>query len=273
MSKLIVSLTTIPSRVAFLERFLEGINTQSLQPDQIELNLPTAYTRRDLGKVDRNLIPDDFRVFECEDIGPATKVIPTIRRHEGTDTQIVYCDDDRLYDPAWLERLVGMSRKNPEACIAERTLPVKSRIAARDYKQKNLSYRLRRAASLGLWRPMSTVANDSAKIIEGFAGALVRPEFFGETVYNVPEEAVLVDDVWLSANLALNKTPILNSHADHKGGLISRPIMDRDRDIGEVFDALVNINDPTNNRTEADFRAIKYVIRNLGVWSEYSNHV
>ena len=273
MSKVIVSLTTIPSRVAFLEKFLEGINAQTLQPDQIELNLPVAYTRRKLGVIARNLIPKEFKVFDCEDLGPATKILPTIRRYKGTDTQIVYCDDDRLYDPNWLERLVGMNLRYPDACIAERTLPVRSRIAARDHKKKNLVYRLRRAASFGLWRPLSTTSRVQAKIIEGFAGVLVRPEFFDETVQNVPEDVVLVDDVWLSANLVLNNVPILNSHADHRDGLVSRPILDGDRDIGEVFDGLINISDPTNNRTEADFRAIKYVIRNLGVWNEYSKFV
>ena len=39
-------------------------------------------------------------------------------------------------------------------------------------------------------------------MIFGVGGAVVRPEFFDDVAYDIPEEAWAVDDVWLSAQLA-----------------------------------------------------------------------
>ena len=39
-------------------------------------------------------------------------------------------------------------------------------------------------------------------VLFGVAGAVVRPEFFDDRAFDIPEVAWPVDDIWLSANLA-----------------------------------------------------------------------
>ena len=91
--KIIVSLTTTPQRIKYLDKTLEIIKAQSLQPDSIELNLPNEYRRANFGAVNIDLIPAGYAIFRCDDYGPATKLIPTLERYANTDTLIIFCDD------------------------------------------------------------------------------------------------------------------------------------------------------------------------------------
>lgn len=97
--KLIISLTSIPSRFANLVYIIKNLKKQL--HNEIWINIPHTYKRfpewdgviPDLG--------DGVIVNSCEDYGPATKVIgPAI--HLNPDDLIVYLDDDTIYD----ERLV-----------------------------------------------------------------------------------------------------------------------------------------------------------------------
>jgi hypothetical protein len=45
-------------------------------------------------------------------------------------------------------------------------------------------------------------------ILQGLGGAVVRPEFFDDAAYDIPEVIWAVDDVWLSGILAKNGVPI-----------------------------------------------------------------
>ena len=113
MTKLVVSLTTIPSRLPSLARTLQSLHRQDTVPDVIELNLPRSYSKRSLGRIDPDLIPGGCTVrWVPQDMGPATKVLPTVRRYRAMDAWIVYCDDDQSYDPQWLTRLTRTARKH-----------------------------------------------------------------------------------------------------------------------------------------------------------------
>ena len=118
-SKIVVCLTTIPSRVKYLEATLRSIQNQSIKPSSIELNIPYKYRRSDIGQIELASIPEAFDIYRCEDFGPATKLIPTLERHRSSDTLIIYCDDDRIYHKDWIKRLVSTYQANPGCCIFE----------------------------------------------------------------------------------------------------------------------------------------------------------
>lgn len=45
-------------------------------------------------------------------------------------------------------------------------------------------------------------------MFEGCSGVLVRPEFFDDAAFDIPDVAWRVDDVWLSGMLAKKSVPI-----------------------------------------------------------------
>jgi hypothetical protein len=77
--------------------------------------------------------------------------------------------------------------------------------------ERDLRYRfsrlLQRAFDVQpLRRPM--IKSGYVDIFFGTAGVVVRPEFFDDEAFNIPECARHVDDVWLSAQLARNEIPL-----------------------------------------------------------------
>ena len=95
-----------------------------------------------------------------------------------------------------------------------------------------------------------------ADVFEGRGGVLVRPGFFGPEVFDVPDAAWAVDDVWLSACVAKTGVPIWV-----QGGY-------RDpTDTGaEVEDPLCRTEVGGVRRAEANRRAVDHVRTRFGIW-------
>ncbi|MCX6920135.1 MAG: hypothetical protein NTX20_02255, partial [Verrucomicrobia bacterium] len=95
--RIIATLTTAPDRIHLLEPVLRSLTSgQSRPPDEIHLNIPHRFARTGAEYV----IPDfigkyPVQVFRCEDEGPGTKIIPTIRRTPAArDVWFFVVDDD-----------------------------------------------------------------------------------------------------------------------------------------------------------------------------------
>ena len=102
------TLTTIPERMDKLEKTLGSIRNQSLQPTYIILNIPTK-TRKG-GTYDMNrikILEEKYKLFVNvveKDLGPITKIIPTLDFVKSGD-KIFIVDDDTVYDKNALKRL------------------------------------------------------------------------------------------------------------------------------------------------------------------------
>jgi len=114
--KVVVSLTSIPSRFSNLPTIIDQLSKQLCH--EIWLNVPTSYTR--FPDWDQS-IPLDLLNFEsklkinrCEDMGPATKVIPTAAQLDPEDL-IVYLDDDTNYDSKLVTNLLKWFRTDPKS--------------------------------------------------------------------------------------------------------------------------------------------------------------
>lgn len=263
MPKLVVSLTTIPSRVQYLQATIDSILAQSLKPDAIELNVPKTYSRRTFGTLDSCVWPTGCDVVWVEqDLGPATKILPTVERYRNTDTLIVYCDDDQNYDRHWLERLVRASEANPGAVIADRAIESRKQEIKHVWAQKKLAYRLRRLISFGAWKPSRGPFRDD--IAEGFGGVLIRPEYLHDDAAEIPNILWSVDDVWLSGMYERNGHPLIRTnydahpHASH--------IWVGDRRIADIS-ALINFETEGYNRLAANVACITYMREKYGVFS------
>lgn len=177
-----------------------------MPPDRIELNIPKIYHQRGLGEIPREVYPTGCDVFRVEkDLGPATKILPTLERYRGTDTRIVYCDDDWIFQPDWLGRLLNWSNKHPNCVIADRVTQSARHEHRSSWRPRKPMYKALRSLSLGLWNPKSKFVNDVA---EGCGGVLIKPDFIGAPPH-IPKEHWPVDDVWLSGLYHANGHPVV----------------------------------------------------------------
>jgi len=261
--KIVVSLTTMPNRVQYLHNTLNSLANQSLKVDSIQLNIPLKYRRSDLGEVNVSDIPQGFNVYRCTDYGPATKLIPTLKRYQKDDVIIIYCDDDRIYHEKWVERLVNTHTRNPGCCVFEEgaDIPYHFRII-----YKNFFYRLKRIASFGLWKPFKKNLQNT-HLVEGYGGVLITPKMFDERVFKVPDEFIFVDDMWFSANLTRNKIPLVRSRKSRLQR--SRKVIVDGVDLGGMRGSLKTAVLDNMKRHELDVIAINTAIETMGIWPEY----
>jgi hypothetical protein len=267
MADLVVSLTTIPSRAKYLSDFMVRLERQRVQPSRIEINIPFEYTKRNMGMVDESLIPSDIDIYYCDDFGPATKILPTLKRYDQQDVNIIYCDDDKIYHENWIKNLTLAAEKYPGSAICDECVSVRSIINRYHNPRKNYYYKLRKILSIGKYRPYRTDKKTEAEIVQGFGGVLVKPNFFHHDVFVIPCILWAVDDIWLSCNLTVNGTNIRWSERgkDEK----SRPIINNGINIGDCFDALNLTEFSGMDRFSLDYYAVRYLQKRFGIWQKY----
>ncbi len=218
----IISLSSIPPRFPFLEPTLESLVSQQ-KVDEVRLYIPKRYRR--FPEYDGSLPTVPVGVIICQiddDLGPATKILPATRDFRDQDVQILFCDDDLIYPKGWANRLFKAQERRAHEAVAtlgrpyafgKRDVPPLRKPVARQigfeydvpYRIKRLLSKIFRLAS-PLRRPI--IFPGYIDILFGHGGAVVKPNFFDEEAFNIPEAAWPVDDIWLSAQLARKKIPI-----------------------------------------------------------------
>ncbi len=205
-SSIIISLTTIPSRLPYLEFTLKSLLIQTLAPQKIILYLPEFSTRENT----RYTIPESLQtlkgleIVSCVEYGPATKFIPAIQQLASSQ-RIVVVDDDKIYDRNLIRRFETLSNKNPDCAIASSGWIVPDDLID---KPTNLYRNL-------FLIPPTPIHGSRIKhqrqvdIIMGCSGFLIRPEFFKLNDLlnrdNAPQSLWYVDDVWISAHCQVKK--------------------------------------------------------------------
>lgn len=217
--KIIVSLTTIPSRVNLITPVLKSINEQTIKPDEIILVLPKTSFREQNNKTDPyeisitllNYIKENnINILRPEkDYGPIMKILPVILREKEnkSDNIIISIDDDKIYFNNMIEDLVNCYKRNNSVCARKGSLLyfVNNNI---DTLQKNevIEKPLRSADML---------EDKQINFIYGTGGVLYHPSFFNdniieeiEEIYKNHNEAQFVDDVVISVLLMRNNVKI-----------------------------------------------------------------
>ena len=105
MKKIIVSMTSYPERIAYVEKVLDSIINQTIKPDKIILYLSLAQFSN------QKILPDYSKYeqygFEIswhdEDIGPHKKYYYVMQEYP--DSIIITVDDDILYNNIMVEEL------------------------------------------------------------------------------------------------------------------------------------------------------------------------
>jgi hypothetical protein len=193
--RIIVSLSTLPDRIANLRPTLERLLEQTRSPDEIVLAIPEFSSRQRRSYVIPHFLRElpQVRILPSErDWGPATKSIPAIQDElvaGRSDTLIMVVDDDRIYPRDAIETYLFYSRQLPDAALCFRGAPMPRTYNWGDAKQ-TFGHRIRTP------RPVA--------VITGCGSYLVQPRFFDASLWaysDAPRGAFYMDDIWISGSL------------------------------------------------------------------------
>jgi hypothetical protein len=124
MNKVIVTLTTIPSRLSSTEEqgiklCVNSLVNQSYQDYEIHFNIPYAskITGTEYVIPDWLLEYEKIQIFRTEDLGPITKLAFTVERIQDPDTIIIVVDDDLVYNTNLVMEQVNNQHKWDEVIV------------------------------------------------------------------------------------------------------------------------------------------------------------
>lgn len=190
-------MTSHPQRFPFLADAVRRLRRQTLQPSLIAVNIAKESVG-DLPKLDPPPgVP--LEVFPIEDIGPGSKLIPTLSRNP-LET-VVTLDDDVIYRSDLLETLASHQARYPTAVIAglARLIPL---------------FPFSRLVPYTLW-PFAQDSGSSPRnellLPLGAEGVLYPPHSLHPGVGNVDllkKTALRTDDLWFWAHRVKAGSPL-----------------------------------------------------------------
>ena len=193
--RIIVSLSTLPDRIARLEPTLRCLLNQTRPPDEIVLAVPSFSLRQEKAYVIPPVLAaiPQLQILRCErDWGPATKFIPAIQRELAAaraGTLVLVVDDDRIYPRNAIETYLHYQAQLPDAALCFRGGQMPRSL---DWRDAKLTYADR-------VREPQPVA-----VVTGCGSYLVQPRFFNESLWDysgAPPGAFFMDDIWISGCL------------------------------------------------------------------------
>lgn len=206
--EIVFSFTTLPSRIKNIKPTIASLLDQKIRPDKIILNIP-KFSKREKRPY---LIPDFLK--QCpyilineieEDMGPATKLLPTLNLLKETDTLIVIGDDDEVYPKQLFANYL-----NNQSNFKDSTMTLVGWNAPED---NNHSHKKIKYGAIG------SIPNNAIEVrtptqvdcVQGASTYAVRTSFFSDKLFDytrAPKQAFFVDDIWISGNMARDATKI-----------------------------------------------------------------
>ena len=181
-SRVVISMTTIPSRLNKIAPTLCSILSQTRRVDEIRLNIP--YRSR---KGEKYNIPKCFNKFRYikiyrtnKDYGPSTKLLPTLKDEK--HSSIIVIDDDMIYGSDLVRQLVRSFVKHKE------------KVAITYYGCNQKDDKMSRT-----WKFLQ--GDKYVYLLFGCGGYILKGTMLPDEVFdydNGPKEAVFVDDNWIS---------------------------------------------------------------------------
>jgi hypothetical protein len=198
--RVVVSFSTIPSRLNKLEPLLHALRKQTYKPDVIYLNLPKYSIRENCDYVITPEINEQLKFVHVNhmdrDYGPLTKLIGGLQQEHEPNTIIITLDDDKLYDSHTIEDLVTNSQRFSND---ERTRAVGRR-----------GWIMRRPALV--WPSFSFLPDAinikthiNVDVLTGVGGVAYRRSMFDLEIFpndDILEKCFMVDDIYINGYLA-----------------------------------------------------------------------
>lgn len=196
--RIIISLTTIPSRIHHIFPTLNSLLLQNRSADKIYLNIPEESIREKRPYSIPTSIAKNPRITinrNKTDHGPVTKLLPTLELEKDPETIIITVDDDIIYPRDMVETLIKYHDRLPEASIGFRSWNIPP--SGRGHKT-----RIRYAGQIE--KPVTV------DILEGMSGVLYLRKQFADDFFaaeDLPKEGFYVDDVRISGYLEKHGIP------------------------------------------------------------------
>ena len=230
--RVIVTLTSIPSRLKYLLSTLLSLLKQSIKADEIVLSF-SRYSLREPAKGDPYIIDPllaDFiqkkkiTVLRCEkDYGPATKLLGLLKREKSLnlnkeeESLIITVDDDKIYDIDTIKNLLeGWKRNKDSVVVRKGSIITRINKNSKLYLANKLCFnkynRLYERVVLG-----TKIDKDKrVSVLFGTGGVLYRASYFNNDIFDYkkynpdfPEKRFFtVDDIYFSGYLAKNNIVI-----------------------------------------------------------------
>jgi hypothetical protein len=119
--KIIVTLTTIPSREDSVIKTIKSLQQNTIKPTDIYVNLRNYIVRLNKSfspEFENRLLELNVKINYSKDYGSLTKIIPIKYLDLDPDTLIITADDDIIYNEKYIEGLVNGFIEFDQKCIA-----------------------------------------------------------------------------------------------------------------------------------------------------------
>lgn len=200
----VVSLTTIPSRLTKVHITIRSILSQTAKPKKVVLWVHESLRNQipeSLERLKGNIFEIAFTPLDCSHM----KLILSLQKYP--DDIIITSDDDLIYDTTWLEKLYGEHLKHQDCIIANQT-----RVITHGDDNTILPYKQ--------WPTNYDPDIKTDRILPiGSAGALYPPNSLFEKVTDmalIEQLAPKADDLWFKAMSLLQGTTSLQAENQPK---------------------------------------------------------
>jgi hypothetical protein len=200
-SHVIVSLTSIPTRINTVHLVIKSMLNQSYKPSKVVLWLGIEHfpnKEKNLPSVLLELKDIGLEIEFCEDLKPHTKYYYAFKKYP--QKLVVTVDDDMFYSRDMLQKLLDFHERYPKAVIANRVREI-------SYSNGNIDHYRK-------WKINSYVNSEPSEklLATGVGGVLYQPSLFLEDLFEkdkIRELALNVDDIWLKANQLRNNISVV----------------------------------------------------------------
>jgi glycosyltransferase involved in cell wall biosynthesis len=234
MSRVIVTLTTIPSRLS--NEIEEGIKlcinslvNQDYDNYEIHFNIP--YKNNFLNQeyvIPEWLTEKRVQIYRTEDLGPVTKLVPTLERSNNPEDIIIVVDDDLVYHKDMIKEQVSNQKKWLEESVGYDGL------RSRD-EEGNFS---KHFGDVRDYYYTSNYRNSRVDILQHYKSVSYKRRYFSDDFFEfVKKYHSWADDILLAAYMSYKKIdriatyhpndPQFTSHQEwiDKGGVLTFPIL------------------------------------------------
>ncbi len=263
--KIIVSLTSYPSRDHVLPKTLESLLKQTMKPDKIEVYL--SISQYPSKKITRRLKNSrrfgvDF-IFVNDDLKPHKKYYYSIQNHP--DDIVITVDDDVYYAPKTIERLYRSYLSHP-TCVSA------SRVHKITFDKNGLM-------PYNRWQKQCTdcLGKESMRLIAtGVGGVLYPPHCLPKETFDkigILSTCLYADDLWLKIMEVINGTKVVLASKDKSIDIIdgsqNNALWKDNVDSNKNDKQLEQILEYIGNRKNS---IIKQIVNDTGTELEYCDY-
>ncbi|GGB51886.1 hypothetical protein GCM10011502_26300 [Oceanisphaera marina] len=188
---MIISFTTISSRVDIVDNVVFNILNQSIEEFELRLYISKEPWLLDKGitsiphRLEKLKKDSRFKVIYTKNTGPYRKLIPALTEFWGTKKPIITIDDDVAYPNNFLETMTHAQK------IFDCPIAFRGREITLNSQNKILPYKK--------WKSSNLAGASACKLPTGKDGVIYMPHHFSRDVLNINhalEIAKTADDLW-----------------------------------------------------------------------------